>query len=596
VADTPPLLNHPAVDATPLAAQALDNLVHQFARPLDFLRELVQNALDAGTPRVDVRLEWTPTAADSKRGVLAITVADSGSGMDEAIIDHQLTAMFASSKEDDLTKIGKFGIGFTSIFAIRPQAVLLRTGRHGQFWELYFHPDRSFDKVRVTEPIAGTTVTLYKELPQVEVEPFVREARWVLTHWCRHSSVPIAFWDRTTEPQQQAQATGSDDPFAAFGDTAPSGPELVNSPLALDAELQDEQRVGAIRVLIGWSDTPRLGFFNGGLTLLDTDRPDALGRFGGRFGHLSFKVQSDNLEHTLTRDNVLQDENWEAAMGALGLAAFALRERLIDHVATLAQAAAASGAPADRAEHRRWLVRLVEECRRSRPWREVDKFADRVLLLDEQGQTRSLADVARQEEQVGTVLLAPSSSVLTEALRAEGLFMLQAEPEERALIASWPVEALWGLSRRERKAQAADAVYVLPSLADARRMSPVEAALLSQLSALIEEASGGRLRILLGELIGVEPGADLAVEGPSDGRVFQRHSQLSPWSRRRRKRTLIVNRRHPIWLAWAAASAVQPLAAVGAIGALLLDIGRADDDMAQQLHETLVSQLGDVSA
>lgn len=579
------------IDATPLAAQALDNLVHQFARPLDFLRELVQNALDAGTPRVDVRIDWTPPPPASTRGVLAITVADSGSGMDEAIIDHQLTAMFASSKEDDLTKIGKFGIGFTSIFAIRPQAVLLRTGRHGQFWELLFHPDRSFDKVRVQEPIAGTTVTLYKELLPAEVEPFVREARWVLTHWCRHSSVPIAFWDRTADPGRAAADRSSDDPFAAFADAAPSGPELVNSPLQLDAELQVEQQVGAIRVLVGWSDAPRLGFFNGGLTLLDTDRPDALGRYGGRFGHLSFKVQSDSLEHTLTRDNVLQDENWEAAMGALGLAAFALRERLVDHVGALAQAAAASGAAADRAEHRRWLARLVEECRRSRPWREVDGFDNRVLLLDEQGQARTLADVARQEAQLGVVLLAPSSAPLAEALRAEGLFMLQAEPEERALVAQWPVEALWGLSRRTRTAQPADAVFVLPSLSDPRSLPPIEAALLGQLATLLHDASGGRLHILLGELIGVEPGADLAVEGPADGRVFQRQAQLGPWARRRRKRTLIVNRRHPIWLAWAAASAVQPVAAVGALGALLLGIDRADDEAGQQLHDNLVARL-----
>ena len=34
-----------------LADQALENLVHQFARPLDFLRELVQNAIDAGEIR-----------------------------------------------------------------------------------------------------------------------------------------------------------------------------------------------------------------------------------------------------------------------------------------------------------------------------------------------------------------------------------------------------------------------------------------------------------------------------------------------------------------------------------------------------------------
>ena len=104
-----------------LADDALDNLVHQFARPLDFLRELVQNSIDAGTPRIEVRVRYTPAEpGDDKPGVVAIHVDDWGEGMDEAIIDSQLTRMFSSTKEDDLTKIGKFGIGFTSIFAIQP--------------------------------------------------------------------------------------------------------------------------------------------------------------------------------------------------------------------------------------------------------------------------------------------------------------------------------------------------------------------------------------------------------------------------------------------------------------------------------------------
>ena len=31
--------------------------------------------------------------------------------------------------------------------------MLLRTGRHGEFWELVFHKDRSYDKVRIDTPI-----------------------------------------------------------------------------------------------------------------------------------------------------------------------------------------------------------------------------------------------------------------------------------------------------------------------------------------------------------------------------------------------------------------------------------------------------------
>ena len=152
-----------------LVDSALANLVRQFARPLDCLRELVQNSIDAGSPRVEVELAYS--ARDEQVGTLAIAVRDFGEGMDEHVIDHELTRMFASSKVGDLTKIGRFGIGFTSVFAIAPDAVHVCTGRHGHGWELVFHPDRSFDKIRLDTPAHGTCVTLYKRIPAVQREP-----------------------------------------------------------------------------------------------------------------------------------------------------------------------------------------------------------------------------------------------------------------------------------------------------------------------------------------------------------------------------------------------------------------------------------------
>src|SRR5690554_8036960 len=73
--------------------------------------------------------------------------------MDEHIIDTYLTQLFSSSKEDDLTKIGKFGIGFVSVFALNPRAVLVQTGRGGEYWEVLFHEDRTFNKTRLQMPV-----------------------------------------------------------------------------------------------------------------------------------------------------------------------------------------------------------------------------------------------------------------------------------------------------------------------------------------------------------------------------------------------------------------------------------------------------------
>src|SRR5690242_4877581 len=141
----------------------LERLVAQFESPYDFLRELVQNAMDAGSDRVEVKLESHPLpGADADATVYELTVIDAGAGMDEAIIEQELTRLFASSKSGDRTMAGGFGIGFVSVFAWEPEAVLVHTGRGGESWELVFHADRSFEKVAVEQPIEGTTIVLFR--------------------------------------------------------------------------------------------------------------------------------------------------------------------------------------------------------------------------------------------------------------------------------------------------------------------------------------------------------------------------------------------------------------------------------------------------
>ena len=98
-----------ALGSDHLYSDALDNLVNQFTNPLVFLRELVQNSIDAGTSRIDISIRFTPEPTKPEHGIAEIRVTDHGEGMDEGIIDGQLTKMFASNKEGDLTKIGKFG-------------------------------------------------------------------------------------------------------------------------------------------------------------------------------------------------------------------------------------------------------------------------------------------------------------------------------------------------------------------------------------------------------------------------------------------------------------------------------------------------------
>ena len=553
--------NLPAADS--LAEQALNNLVNQFARPLDFLRELVQNAIDAGTPRVEIWLRYVPS--EEGDGVLEIHVDDFGEGMDERIIDDHLTRLFSSTKEDDLTKIGKFGIGFTSIFAIQPDAVLLRTSRHGESWELLFHPDRSFDKIRSENLVDGTKITLFKRLPEADVDGFVRDCRWILGWWCEHSDTPVTFWDRTGEVD--VPATGeSADPFAAFAEGSDrTGPVAINEPMditaaALKRRLSDR----GVEAVVAYHSSPRYGYYNGGLTLVNTRNRDVLGPLDERLSHVAFKLKSNTLEHTLTRDNVLQDEHWQKAMEVLISASDLLRADLVDRI----QAALEAGESVTD-----WHAHLAQECSSALGPKALDEFRDRPLFRDTRGRLRTLEEIEDQEDDQGVVLLSTDNDGLDEALDGEGIFLLEDSAETRDLLLAAdrpPLFAFWSDGRSLRNA---DEIYVLPDLVRIESLPPRERLLVNSTNDLMHEALGRRVQLLVGALGGTDQarGQPLAMEGPEDGRVFQRPE--ASWLRIPaflRSRALLLNRHHPFFQLQCTASAEDlDLASYGLALALL---------------------------
>ncbi len=579
---------------TNLAEQALANLVNQFARPLDFLRELAQNSIDAGSPRIEVSVAFDPPKAGEPQGVLQIHVDDFGEGMDEQIIDDQLTRLFSSSKEDDLTKIGKFGIGFTSIFAIQPQAVLLRTGRHGEYWELLFHADRSFDKVRVDSPVQGTQITLFKRTDPDRVPAFIEECRFILEYWCEHSDVPITFRDRTLG--EEAEEVDGEDPFAPFANAEASGAlQRVNRPLTLDESPFVRHQAEGVEVVVGCAEQPRFGFYNGGLTLLNTPNADALGKFAGAVAHLSFKVKHDHLEHTLTRDNVLQDANWERAMEAVLHARTTLRETLL---AGCVEACAAG----DRLGP--WHAWLAAECRADDDDVAADGAERRAFLKqlrlatifrDYIGRPVTLGKVRQQEAKVGGVLFAGGSTPLHDALDGLGIVMVEDHPDTRALLAETEDAPMFEVLRTRRSMRRADEVFVLPALVEPSDLSPLERALIDHTADLLRVAVGVRLRLprtervlrwapgkdsaanrltlRVGDFGGMDLGRTdvLALNGPRGGGVFMRPERswfrlpaFLTW------RTLLVNRHHGLFRAQLLASAEDPhLAAFGLAQALL---------------------------
>ena len=261
----------------------LNNLIEQFSDVYCFYRELIQNSLDAGTNRVDVYLEFLPPEnKKGAEGVLIINIDDYGEGMNREIIDNQLTRLFSSSKENDLSKIGKFGIGFVSVFAIKPKAVNIDTSRDGEDWRILFDENRKFKRIQRDYPVDGTKVQIYKTGAKKFYDIFFSKSKETVIFWCKHSEAEIYFQD-----------------------------ELINQPFEVDSICRLHVNTDAAEVAVGYTkdETPFFGFYNQGLTLMEGRK-----KF---YNQVMFKVKSKYLEHTLTRDNIREDENYYKAMETL---------------------------------------------------------------------------------------------------------------------------------------------------------------------------------------------------------------------------------------------------------------------------------------
>lgn len=297
--------------------EILEELVHQFADPVSCFRELVQNAIDAGTSEIDINFRFEPpdravedaderSDKEAPAGAMVMELRDYGSGMDKDIIDDRLTRLFSSEKEGDATKIGKFGIGFVSVFALEPDAVIIDTGRAGEHWRIVFDKDRSFRRFALSQPIEGTKVQLIKAGTLAEFEELRERAKSAVRHWCAHVDVELRFdGDRLNE---------------AFG---------------VEAFFVHQQEAGLQRFVVGHAPVGKEihGFYNSGITL------EAASEVLPEFSGLSFKVLGGDLEHTLTRDAVVRNEAFHHALvGLRKLVDGPVREEMLRELASSIEA------------------------------------------------------------------------------------------------------------------------------------------------------------------------------------------------------------------------------------------------------------------
>ncbi len=499
---------------------ALETLVNQFSSAYDCLRELVQNAIDAGSPEIEVWTEFVP-GSEGEEGTIVLHVDDYGVGMDENIIDNELTRLFASSKEDDLTKVGKFGIGFVSIFALKPEAVLLHTGRGGSWWEVLFHADRTFTKTKLEVPVEGTQIALYLKGGEERYREVVLKSWQALKFWCRYSDVPITFEDRS-------------------GILFQDGVREVNEPFGVRGDLSVSLEKGDTQISLAYSMQPVYGFYNRGLTLAVFQDPDQV---PSRFRFVAFEVKSPYLEHTLSRETVLRDENFNKAMKMLERAADdVLFPRLLDRLEELASSSRFEASEQD--EYERLLGFFLRE--REALFR---RGADRKIVRLADGQAVTLAEAERRARRRGLVLFASSPSLLVERLARRGYLVVWGR---KAVETARPVSVdvvlragsalqgvlgkVWGLFGRKQELGVAEPeeLFVPVSIVEEPDMSEV----LSRAERILGIGKGhmalGRLQAPVAEPPMVLAGEELGELMPAARRVdFQPEHRF------------LVNRDHP---------------------------------------------------
>jgi molecular chaperone HtpG len=258
---------------------AVADMVKQFADPYAFVRELVQNGIDAGAQTLEVSVEHSGTTA-------AVSVRDDGKGMTRAIIEGPLLTLFFSEKEGDSTKIGKYGVGFVSVFSIEPDEVVVETWRSEGAWRLSLHPDYSYELEAIEpRPGSGTVVTVVKTMEGDAFELHVARVREALSRWCRHARLPIELTVRRR------------------GGTSTS--ESSQQQMTLASPVSVTHREGDETMIVGAASDSFAGFYNHGLTLYETEQAPS-----SELDNIHFKIDSPHLAHTLSRDNVRHDAHY----------------------------------------------------------------------------------------------------------------------------------------------------------------------------------------------------------------------------------------------------------------------------------------------
>jgi hypothetical protein len=162
----------------------LQALTEQFPEPLLCVRELVQNAADAGARRIEVDVAY-----DAARSLFRLSVRDDARGMNAQEVEGYLTIGF--SDKDPSRDRGRFGVGKLSPYALGISRMVVETCDGHVTHRLTFNSDGSGTITRLGPRPNGTIVRVYKECDRDEAEGLAERTFLLVEERCGSISIPL---------------------------------------------------------------------------------------------------------------------------------------------------------------------------------------------------------------------------------------------------------------------------------------------------------------------------------------------------------------------------------------------------------------------
>jgi|JI10StandDraft_1071094.scaffolds.fasta_scaffold91304_2 hypothetical protein len=355
----------------------LEALTEQFPEPLLCVRELVQNAADAGAQRIEVDVSY-----DASRQLFRIAVRDDGRGMSEPEVEGYLTIGF--SEKDPGRQRGRFGVGKLSPYALDIVRMVVETCDGQVAHRLTFNGDGSGQLARVDLRPRGTVVRVYKETSRTEAEQLTQRTFALVEERCGSIGIPLF-----VNGQRVNREIGLPTPYA-WSFTAEGG-------------------VG----VIGLCAEPIQELMGGGI-VLETGAP-ILGE------EISYVLDSPRLAPTLSRNAVRRDQAFDQLLRAAQAAMPAFTEKVAEALRDRVEALRAQGGAIERS--------LDPADRSALEW-----LRQQLLTPDDEGPSLAVKSAPVLETADGGLV---SAKELAEVIRREGRVPSSRVPHTREELSAY---------------------------------------------------------------------------------------------------------------------------------------------------------------